>query len=121
MSSAISTIAKTQSTWSGLPRGLLLTAIASRPRHLSSFPCEDHGTMTNVDVRPLSSSLENGTIVTVFTRGGITYAGSPVALRIDTAYGRLGGEVVMRLSPGTMELIDFGEIVQVRVGAHQTH
>lgn len=72
--------------------------------------------MTEADVRRLSRSLKDGTTVVVLARDGSTYAGSPVTLRIDTAGGRLVGEVVMRLSLGTTELVDFGEIAQVRVG-----
>ena len=73
--------------------------------------------MTDADVRRLSRSLKEGATVVVLTRDGSTYAGAPVTLRIDTAYGRLVGEVVMRLSRGAMELVDFGEIVQVNAGA----
>ena len=72
--------------------------------------------MTDADVRRLSRSLKDGATVVVLTRDGSTYAGCPVKLRIETACGRLVGEVVMRLSRGTAELVDFGEIVQVRAG-----
>ena len=72
--------------------------------------------MTETDIRRLSRGLDTRAIVVLFARDGTTYVGTPVALRIDTAYGRLVGEVVMQLEDGTKELVDFGEIVQVCAG-----
>lgn len=69
--------------------------------------------MTEADIRRLSRGLDERAVVVLFARGGTRYVGSPLALRMETAYGRLVGEVVMRLEDGTNELVDFGEIIQV--------
>lgn len=72
--------------------------------------------MTEADIRRLSYGVNEQAVVVLFTRAGTKYVGSPLVLRMETAYGRLVGEVVMQLEDGTKELVDFGEIVQVSAG-----
>lgn len=72
--------------------------------------------MTEADIRRLSRSMKNAETVALLTRDGTTYIGCPLVLRIASAHGRLVGEIVMRLSDGTKELVDFGEVIQVRIG-----
>lgn len=69
--------------------------------------------MTEADIRRLSRGLDEGAVVILFARDGTRYIGCPLALRMETTYGRLVGEVVMQLEDGTKEPVDFGEIIQV--------
>ena len=70
--------------------------------------------MTEHDVRGLERSLDNRATVDILTRDGNCYAGIPTALRFQLVMGRVLGEVDLRLRRH-VELIDFGEIVEVRV------